>query len=281
MEQYHWFIPLGFILGAFGTLVGAGGAFILVPILLLLYPDASPETVTSISLAVVFFNCFSGSIAYAGTKRIDYKSGLLFSVATVPGAILGTMATGYIQRGVFDALLGVVLIIAAIFIFIRPEPVAGSKKKVDPRQYRRILTDSEGETHDFSYNLPLGLALSFVIGFMSSLLGIGGGIIHVPVLILLLNFPVHIATATSHFMLAIMALAATFMHIGTGGFAHGGVQRTIVLSVGMIIGAQLGAILSPKLRGSIIVRAFAVALAIVGLRLLWVAAYVPHVVAKV
>ena len=73
MEQYHWFVPLGFILGAYGTLVGAGGAFILVPILLLMYPEASPETITSISLAVVFFNCLSGSAAYAGTKRIESR----------------------------------------------------------------------------------------------------------------------------------------------------------------------------------------------------------------
>jgi uncharacterized membrane protein YfcA len=276
MEQYHWFVPLGFLLGAYGTLVGAGGAFILVPILLLMYPDARPETITSISLAVVFFNCLSGSIAYAGTKRIDYKSGLLFSVATVPGAILGTLATNYVKRGVFDALLGVVLIIASIFIYVRPGPVSRPKTAVSPGQYRRVLVDSTGETYDFSFNLPLGLALSFFIGFMSSLLGIGGGIIHVPVLILLLQFPVHIATATSHFMLAIMALTATLIHVGTGGFEHGGIQRTIVLSIGMIIGAQLGAILSPRLRGSLIVRALAIALALVGLRLIWVASQAPH-----
>jgi uncharacterized protein len=282
MEQYHWFVPLGFILGAYGTLVGAGGAFILVPILLLMYPEARAETITSISLAVVFFNCLSGSLAYAGTKRIDYKSGLLFSVATVPGAVLGTLATAYVKRGVFDAMLGVVLIVAAVFIYLRPEPAASRRKTTaSPGQYRRVLVDSEGEVHEFSYNLNLGLALSFLIGFMSSLLGIGGGIIHVPVLILLLNFPVHIATATSHFMLAIMALTSTIIHAGTGGFAHGGVNRTIVLSVGMIIGAQLGAILSPRLRGSLIVRALAIALALVGLRLLWVASQTPYLIASI
>jgi len=277
MEQYHWFVPLGFVLGAYGTLVGAGGAFVLVPILLLLYPEASPETITSISLAVVFFNCLSGSAAYAGTRRIDYKSGLLFSIATVPGAILGTLATAYVKRGTFDALLGVVLILASIFIFVRPNPISRPRKKASPNSFRRVLVDSEGETHDFSYNLPLGLALSLIIGFLSSLLGIGGGIIHVPVLILLLSFPVHIATATSHFMLAIMALTATLMHVGTGGFAHGGIQRTIVLSVGMIMGAQLGAILSPRLQGGYIVRGLAIALAMVGMRLLWVASQAAQV----
>ena len=52
-------------MGAFGTLIGAGGGFLLVPILLLLYPNDSVETITTISLAVVFLNALSGSIAYA------------------------------------------------------------------------------------------------------------------------------------------------------------------------------------------------------------------------
>lgn len=58
MIQLIWLIPLGFVVGAFGTLIGAGGGFILVPVLLLMYPDKSPETITSISLAVVFLTHF-------------------------------------------------------------------------------------------------------------------------------------------------------------------------------------------------------------------------------
>jgi uncharacterized membrane protein YfcA len=57
--EYLWLIPLGFVIGAYGTLIGAGGGFVLVPILLLLYPQAAPETLTSISLAV---NALSGKI---------------------------------------------------------------------------------------------------------------------------------------------------------------------------------------------------------------------------
>jgi uncharacterized membrane protein YfcA len=67
-------IALGFGVGAYGTLIGAGGGFVLMPILLLLYPDDRPELLTSISLAVVFFNTLSGSEAYAMMKRIDYRT---------------------------------------------------------------------------------------------------------------------------------------------------------------------------------------------------------------
>jgi len=85
-----------------------------------------------------------------------------------------------------------------------------------------------------------------------------------------LNFPVHIATATSHFILAIMALTGTVVHILTGTFAHG-VHRTIALAIGVVLGAQIGARLSERLRGNWIIRGLALALGVVGLRILVIA----------
>ena len=66
-------VAIGFGVGAFGTLVGAGGGFILTPILLVLYPHDTPRTITAISIAVVFFNAASGSLAYARQRRTDLR----------------------------------------------------------------------------------------------------------------------------------------------------------------------------------------------------------------
>src|SRR6267142_5091519 len=115
---YLWLYPLGLAIGAFGTLIGAGGGFILVPILLIVYPNENTELITSISLAVVFFNALSGSFAYARMKRIDYKSGIIFSIATIPGAILGALSTAYVPRRAFDLIFGVLMIIAALFLWL-------------------------------------------------------------------------------------------------------------------------------------------------------------------
>jgi uncharacterized membrane protein YfcA len=79
---------------------------------------------------------------------------------------------------------------------------------------------------------------------------------------------VHIATATSHFILAIMALAGTIVHITTGSFAHGGGRRTICLGLGVLLGAQVGAALSARMQGTWIIRGLAVALTFVGIRIL-------------
>ena len=120
MEHYLWLVPLGFVVGCYGTLIGAGGGFLLVPVLLLYYPDESPEVITAISLAVVFFNALSGSWAYSRMKRIDYKTGLLFGVTTIPGAILGALSTTYIPRRTFDGAFGLLMIAASVFLFLYP-----------------------------------------------------------------------------------------------------------------------------------------------------------------
>lgn len=265
--QFLWLTPLGFLVGAFGTLIGAGGGFILVPILLLLYPDKSPDTITSISLAVVFFNALSGSYAYSRMKRIDYKSGIMFAIATLPGSVLGSVITSYVPRQLFNGIFGVILVVVSIFLIVRTKNEKTENNIVVKNGYvTRTVIDIEGNEHTFSYNPVIGIIVSVFVGFMSSFLGIGGGIIHVPVLVNILNYPVHIATATSHFVLAVMSFSGTVVHIVDGALQSSIVQ-TAALSIGVLFGAQLGARLSKRIHGVAIIRSLAVALAIVGVRI--------------
>jgi uncharacterized membrane protein YfcA len=131
----------------------------------------------------------------------------------------------------------------------------------------RHLVDAHGFSYNYSFNPVLGFVISLLVGYVSSFLGIGGGIIHVPALTYFLNFPVHIATATSHFILAFMAFAGTAVHIVSGTFSHG-VHRTVSLAIGVLLGAQLGARLSERMKGSWITRSLALALGLVALRIL-------------
>lgn len=271
MHLYLWLVPWGFAIGAVGTLIGAGGGFILVPLLILLYPCESPAIITSISLAVVFFNALSGSVAYARMRRIDYRSGIVFAAATVPGAVLGALTTAYIPRRLFDTALGLVLIVVSVFVMVRREDKDTPAPGRHPGRIRRELTEADGTRHVYSFSPALGAALSAVVGFFSSLLGIGGGVIHVPAMVHLLDFPVHIAAATSHFTLAVMALAGTVVHIAAGNF-HRGSRRTLALSVGVVLGAQLGARIAARVHGRWILRGLAFALCLLGVRLLVLAA---------
>lgn len=68
-------------------------------------------------MAVVAANASVGSMAYMRTKRIDYKAGIIFALATIPGSILGVLTTKHIPKHQFDNIFGIVLIILSIFLF--------------------------------------------------------------------------------------------------------------------------------------------------------------------
>lgn len=191
---------------------------------------------------------------------------MILASCTVPGAIGGVFVTGLIPRGVFDVILGILLLTAAAFISafpLRERPDAVPRD----RGFHRVVTERDGTRHEYSYNLPAAAGASGVIGFISSLLGIGGGIVHMPLLSKAFKFPVHVATATSHFVLAVMAFTATVINVANGSFPRGG-WRTAFLAVGVLAGAQLGAFLSGRVKGGWIIRGLALALVVVGVRLL-------------
>jgi uncharacterized membrane protein YfcA len=257
-------VAVGFLAGSYGTLVGIGGAVVLTPVLLLLYPQAQPEALTSITMGIVFLNALSGTTAYARQRRIDYRNGIFFALATVPGTIFGVWTLQYLPQRVFAVIFGIMLLIFSALIWLRPktraapQAVSGSSTSV--------LVDRNGEKFVYSCNRPLGVALSFGVGFIAGLLGIGGGILHVPMLIYVLCFPEHIATATSHFILVFTGLTGTLTHAASGTYVQSW-HILLWIALGVIPGAQLGAWLSPKIKGLMLIRLLVLALVLAGVRL--------------
>lgn len=248
---------VGLAIGTLGTLVGAGGGFLLVPVLLFLMPEETPDHITAISMAVVFFNASSGTVAYARMRRIDFASGWRFALAALPGALLGAVATSFISRLWFDRVLGAALVVMATFLLRKSlgRKSDSASNDVDERAFvpsRSVLR--------------LGAMISAGVGFISSALGIGGGIVHVPALVYVLGYPVHIATATSHFVLACTSLVAVGEHVWHGSY-QGNIPKVVVLSVGAVVGAQVGAFLSTKVHGKLIIVGLALGLIIAGTRL--------------
>jgi uncharacterized protein len=261
----------GFIIGIFGTLIGAGGGFILVPILILSYPELSPETITAISIVIVAANAISGSIAYARSGRIDFKAGILFALFTIPGSILGVLTTHFIARNIFNILFGILLVALSVYLLFRHNkplipPVVDENKR---RWKHHTLKDASGISYHYTYNQNRGILISVIVGYISPVLGIGGGIIHVPALVQWLQFPVFIATATSHFILAIMSTVSVIVHAINGSYSDPKILHMVIgLIIGVIPGAQIGAWLSHKLPSKTIIRVLAVCLGLVGIRIL-------------
>lgn len=268
--EYPAFGVFGLFVGAYGTLVGLGGGFVVVPVLLLVY-HASPQDTVGTSLAVVFLNSLSGSISYIRQKRVDLRSGIKFALATVPGAVIGTYLSTYLSSRLFSLVFGAIMLGASALLLLKPE----SRKELaldeesgpqpGTRRVTRKITDARGQVFAYSFNERLGIIISFFVGFLSSILGIGGGIIHVPVMIHLFTFPAHIATATSQFILVISTGVGAASHLAIGQVM---IPQALAMGVGVLIGAQLGASLSRRLHGTLIVRLLSLALVATAVRLI-------------
>lgn len=239
-------------------MLGIGGGFILIPLLAYLYPDWPPERLTGVSLAVIFANSTSGSIAYARKKRIHFRSGVLFLLASLPGAVIGSVLISKITRSAFEPLFGTLLLVVSAFLLLKPATNPNAK---------RGAVETANALEDRSYSLPVALLISMAVGLISTLLGIGGGIIHVPAMVHLLKFPVHVATATSQLILAGMSLVATLVHLWRGHLDEG-YRAAAFLAPGIVLGAQLGARLSQRMSGAWLIRILAIVLAGLALRLL-------------
>jgi uncharacterized membrane protein YfcA len=264
---------LGFTIGGYGTLVGAGGGFMLMPVLLFIYPHRSPSEIAAVSLACILINTISGGIAYAKQRRIDSKSALLFSITIIPGSILGAMATKYVPRSYFEGVFAAFLIGLSVFMFLkktgsRPQPVESRGQKKRSKMRRPVTMVMGGIVFDYEYNLFGGVATFLMLGFVVSFLGIGGGALIVPTLIYLLNFPIFIAAGTSTLMTAIVCLTSTVMHVAIGSFDWWGILHITAIGGGMVFGAQLGASLSSKVKGVWIVRGLAAALGAAGVKMI-------------
>ena len=257
-------VLLGLSVGVFGAIVGAGGGFLLVPILLVAYPDRDPATVTAMSLAVVFANATSGAIAYAYQKRIDYRSGLWWALAAIPGAIGGALLVGVIPRRVFVLVFAVALASVATHLIVRRQ-FRGYREPISGRgAVSRRIRDRRGQNFFYTFRLWQGLTIASVMGFVSGLLGAGGGVLQVPLMTVILRFPVHIATATSQFAYALIALEATTVHLVTGGLRlNGDLAEAGLIAAGAVVGAQVGARLALRVRGATILRALSTILLLV------------------
>ena len=199
------FLLLGIGVGTFGTLVGIGGGLICVPIFILFLSDGgvypyfhTAAQIAGTSLVVVMANAMSGTLAYIRQKRVLFSAAIPFAIATLPGAVLGSWIVNKFSTPMLDLYFGIFLLLMSIIMYWNSTHKPVSNVMDVPK--------------DFQYNRTLGIVASLGVGFLSSIFGIGGGVIHVPLMIYLLGFPVHVATATSHFVLACSSAFGVISH---------------------------------------------------------------------
>jgi uncharacterized protein len=225
----------GVISGSLGALLGLGGGVFLVPFLNLVL--GFPFTAAAaISLTTVIATSSSVSAGRAGKQLINMKLGMLLEVATAGGSFLGGITAQLVAQSLLQRLFGIVAAIVAVIMLTR---LRRRNVILDPTADPGVLGGryyeaESGTTVTYRVKrLPVAVTASFLAGNVSSLLGIGGGIIKVPILNAWCGIPLRAAAATSAFMIGVTATAGAVIYYGRG-------QLEPALAAVAVLGVQLG-----------------------------------------
>lgn len=261
-------IGVGFI----AALLGLGGGFIMVPLLNLVFGIPIHQSIGT-SLFTIVFTSSSSSVEYVRKRITDLKLGAMMIPFTITGAVIGANLSVLIPGDILKAIFGVVLFIASVRMFLKKnnkdkldrqsdkeEDVSGSKFL----SVNRIFTDLDGTQFEYTVSIPLIALFGFCAGFASGLLGIGGGIIQVPVLHLVFGAPIHVAIATSLFIIIFTSSFGMTTHFLLGNVL---LSIGIFLAIGTVIGGQIGARTAQKIEREKLRKVFAVVMALTGIRM--------------
>ncbi len=242
----------GLVAGAFGALLGLGGGILIVPILTLGF-DVPLTTAVATSLICVIATSTGAAAINVRAGRADVRLGITLAAGTVVGALTGAVVAGFLPErllaGMFAALLAYTALTMARGI-VRPTAGESAERGADPS-----APDGPTAPAYRTRRLPAAIGGSFLAGNVSGLLGVGGGIVTVPLVHLVMGAPIRVAVTTSNFMIGITAAAGAYAYLFRGD-VNPGLAAPVVL--GVAVGAAVGAGVSARLRSNWLVALFVV-----------------------
>jgi len=237
--------------GRFGSILGLGGGILIVPFLTSVMGEWLTLAIGTSLVSVVATS--TGAAAHnVRTGRADVRLGLTLEVGTIIGATTGGILAGILAEELLAGLFAGLMVYTALSLLrgaIRPGP-APAVVPVDPG-----APDGAGSPTYRSRRLPAALAGSAAAGVVSALLGVGGGIVKVPLLRLVMGVPMHVAAATSNFVIGVTAAAGAYAYLFRGD-VDAATAGPVVL--GALAGAAVGARLAPLFRARWLTLAFVV-----------------------
>ncbi len=248
-------IICGFFFGLISLMVGIGGGLLNVPFLIYgvaLLPNVtglSPIDATLVSSFTIMFTSFSGSLKNRSENRIDFRTAGIFLIFAIPGSILGGWVATLLNADVLKQLFAVLVGLSAIRGIYKARTSGNNdndgEEIIPGKEYRKIQT-TDGKIFQYNVKIGVGRIFAFLGGFVAGLLGIGGGIIYVPLLSMIAGLPIHITVATSSAMIVIVTIFA-FITKSIALSGQGALDPSlfltfgIPLALGSIVGARIGA----------------------------------------
>ncbi len=257
---------IGSAAGFIGALFGLGGGILVVPALAVGL-GIPMHTAIATSLICGIATSSASASRYIRLGIANIKLGVLLEPWTVLGAISGGLLAGMLPGLTLMKVFGV-CIIAMSYPMSRGLREKGEKDEaVDDSILSGEYDDaaSGGVIRYRVKRLPLAMGVSSVSGVLSGLLGVGGGIFQVPALTLLCGLPMKAAAATSSFMIGVTAVASAVIYYGRGYVSP---SLAAACVIGVFLGSRLGVVVSGRVHGDLIRKAFAVVMVVIGVRLL-------------
>ena len=252
--------------GVITSMLGIGEGVLLVPFLTLA-AGIPIQIAIATSLVSTIANSSAASMTYVKDCRLNLRLALWFAITATAGAIIGAQIAAQINRTLLTEVFAAALVATAVVMFLRRKEVdAVQSTRLRDVQYDRFqlggsYTNTMGErlvTYQVR-NPLLGLLSGFVAGNASGLLGIGGGIINVPVMTLGMRVPIKVATGTSALIIGLTTAVGAIIY-----YANGFVQPLLAAIVleAVFLGALIGPRLQGKIRNEALTASFAVVLVI-------------------
>jgi uncharacterized membrane protein YfcA len=219
------------VISAVFSMFGQGGGAFYVPLLLALsVPLYVAATSSQVLIMVV---SFSSMLVFAKAKTVDWKLVLLIEPPTNVGAFLGGYLSPYIPALFAKLCFAGVLLVGAFYMFKPPK--AAGKTSLEAKHWWQW--NRANVAVPYTINVLVLVPLMVVAGFVAGMLGVGGGLIKVPAVVVLGGVPMSIAVGSSSLMIGVTALTGFLGHLLRGHFDF---LLTLVLSAGVLIGSQIG-----------------------------------------
>jgi uncharacterized membrane protein YfcA len=236
----------------------------------------SPQAAAGTSLVAVIATSTAGASTYVRTRLANIRLAMVLAPATVAAAVAASWVAQSLPRGILLGLFGLLLVYSAVSM-VRPSKarvaaeagVAGDAPAApDPWGLANSYEDrAVGRTvHYRVRRLREGFLASLLGGTVSGLLGVGGGLVQVPVMNLLMGVPLKAATGTSNFLLGITATAGTLIY-----YANGRINPlyAVPIALSVFAGARVGAVLVQRLQSRVLRWVFAAVAILVAIRMVY------------
>lgn len=227
-------LVLSAVIGLSLGLIGGGGSILTVPILVYLL-DVDPHEAVGMSLAVVGATSLLGAYLHWRKANVDLSSGMLFGVAGIIGAFIGSPLTKMVSAEALLLIFGVLMFVVAVsMIWRRKNSISETQHKPHPAQ---------------------GVLAGFGVGVLTGFLGVGGGFLIVPALVFFGGLNMKKAIGTSLFVIFLNCIAGLVGHLSQAAFNWTLTVEVMALAVG---GAIVGTILSHRIAAERLQSMFAV-----------------------